>query len=158
MYLGLGSNCRPKEHLRAGLEALEREFGAVAVSPVYRSAAVGFEGEPFLNFCVRIATKMTPLELKQWLTRLEEKYGRKRNLPKFSDRTLDIDILLYGDRVGKIDGLELPRPDILKYAHVLKPLADLAPDRIHPATGRSLAGHWAGFSGDRGLEPVELRQ
>lgn len=158
VYLGLGSNCRPGEHLRAGLAALREKFDTVDVSPVYRSAAVGFVGAPFLNCCTRITTALAMTELKRWLTDLEVRHGRKRDLPKFSDRNLDIDILLYGDLVGPVDGLELPRPDILKYAHVLKPLVDLAPDLVHPLTGRTVAEHWSGFTGDRRLVAVELER
>lgn len=144
--------------MRAGLAALRETFDSVDVSPIYRSAAVGFVGAPFLNCCARITTALAVMELKRWLTDLEVRHGRKRDLPKFSDRNLDIDILLYGDLVGQVDGLELPRPDILKYAHVLKPLADLAPDLVLPLTGRTVAEHWSGFTGDRRLEPVELER
>ncbi len=155
-YLGLGSNQDPERNLRAGIAALERSFEAVAVSPVYRSAAVGFEGADFLNGAARITTTLPVTELKAWLTRLEDRYGRDRSKPRFSDRSLDIDILLFDDLNGRFDGLELPRDEILKYAHVLRPLADLAPELTHPATGRSFAEHWAEFSGDRSLERVDL--
>lgn len=153
VYLGLGSNVDPESHLRHGIVALRDVFGEIALSPVYRSTAVGFEGNDFLNLTARIDTEMSPGELKAWLAALEDRYGRRRDLPKFSDRTLDIDILLYDDQVANSDGggVELPRREILKYAHVLKPLADLAPDLVHPLTGRTMAAHWRDFSGDTGL-------
>ncbi|MDZ7790792.1 MAG: 2-amino-4-hydroxy-6-hydroxymethyldihydropteridine diphosphokinase [Xanthomonadales bacterium] len=157
VYLGLGSNRNPESNIRAGIRALYRNFANTAVSPVYRSAAVGFSGSDFLNCAARIDTDLTPNELKDWLTALEDEYGRDRSQPKFSDRTLDIDILLHNDKVGDFDGLTLPREEILKYAHVLKPLADLAPELRHPETGKTFSEHWEEFEGDRSLQETEIR-
>lgn len=151
VYLGLGSNVNARSNLASGLAELRERFGPVECSPVYRSTAVGFDGEDFLNACCRIRTDLEPAALKNWLTELEDRHGRRRDLPKFADRTLDIDILLHGNRVGDFDGLALPRGEILKYAHVLKPLADLAPELEHPETGRDFAAHWNRFEGDRNL-------
>jgi len=155
VYLGLGSNVDARNKLAAGVAALRERFGAVECSPVYQSEAVGFEGEDFLNACCRIRTDMQPEVLKAWLTELENRHGRKRDLPKFADRTLDIDILLVGNRSGRIGKLVLPRGEILKYAHVLKPLADLAPELRHPVTGKTFAEHWREFTGDRSLRKVD---
>lgn len=156
VYLGLGSNVDARRKLAAGVAALRERFGAAECSPVYRSTAVGFSGDDFLNACCRIETDLDPAALKAWLTELEDRHGRDRDLPKFADRTLDIDILLHGGHVGDFDGLSLPRGEILKYAHVLKPLADLAPDLVHPETGRTIADHWADFDGDRSLTVTDL--
>lgn len=156
VYLGLGSNIDARRMLPVGVAALRERFGEVACSPVYRSSAVGFVGSDFLNACCRIETDLEPLDLKRWLTELENRHGRDRDQPKFSDRTLDIDILLHGDRVGDVGGLVLPRDEVLKYAHVLEPMADLAPDLVHPETGRTFADHWAAFDGDRSLTLVDL--
>lgn len=156
VYLGLGSNRNAEANIRAGIRALYRQFAGTAISPVYRSAAVGFSGSDFLNCVARIETDLSPTELKRWLTDLEDAYGRDRSQPKFSDRTLDIDILLHDDKAGRFDGLTLPRGEILEYAHVLKPLADIAPDLKHPETGKTFAEHWEEFEGDRSLEPADL--
>ncbi|NBD96305.1 MAG: 2-amino-4-hydroxy-6-hydroxymethyldihydropteridine diphosphokinase [Gammaproteobacteria bacterium] len=154
VFLGLGSNQEPKRHLAAGIVALQHRFGDLRLSPVYRSEAVGFSGSDFLNAAARIRTELSVAELKDWLTDLENRHGRDRSQPKFSDRSLDIDILLHGDRVGTFDGLQLPRGEILEYAHVLKPLADIAPDLHHPVTGLTMAEHWRRFDGDRSLSPL----
>ena len=155
IYLGLGSNVDARNKLAAGVAALREHFGEAECSPVYQSEAVGFKGEDFLNACCRIEADMQPEALKTWLTDLEDRHGRKRDLPKFADRTLDIDILLFGDRVGRFGNLVLPRGEILKYAHVLKPLADLARDLKHPQTGKTFGEHWCEFDGDRSLEKID---
>lgn len=155
VYLGLGSNVDARRNLESGLDALRQRFGTITCSPLYRSEAVGFSGDDFLNACCRITTALDPVALKIWLTNVEDCHGRRRDLPKFADRTLDIDILLHGDRVGRHGETTLPRGEILKYAHVLKPLADLAPDLRHPVTGRTFAEHWSGFEGDRSIETVD---
>ena len=154
VFLGLGSNQEPKRHLAAGIVALQQRFGELQLSPVYRSEAVGFSGSDFLNAAARIQTEIGIAALKDWLTELENRHGRDRSQPRFSDRSLDIDILLYGDEVGNFDGLELPRGEILKYAHVLKPLADIAPALVHPLTGVTMGDHWQRFEGDRSLTPL----
>ncbi len=154
VYLGLGSNLDAERHIAAGFAALRGEFGDVLCSPVYRSPAVGFSGDDFLNAAARIRTDWSVGRLKDWLTALENTHGRDRSQPKFSDRSLDIDILLHGDKIGEYDGLVLPREEVLEYAHVLKPLADIAPSLRHPATGVSFAEHWQRFGGDRTLQAL----
>jgi len=145
-WLGLGSNVCAEKHIRAAIHALERDFGNVRLSPVYGSTAVGFDGDDFINLVARVETDMHPLQLRQYLRDLEDCYGRKRDVAKFSDRSLDIDILLYDDLVLLSPLLEIPRAEILKFPHVLKPLADLEPDLIHPSALRSMADIW-GSSG-----------
>jgi 2-amino-4-hydroxy-6-hydroxymethyldihydropteridine diphosphokinase len=156
-YLGIGSNVDADSHVRAGLAELRQHFGKIEISPVYRSRAVGFDGDDFLNLAACIQTDFQPLQLKQWLNDLENRYGRLRNVEKFSDRTLDIDILLYDDLYVRLPELSLPRGEILSFAHVLKPLADLAPDLVHPVMGVPIAQLWQQFQGQRdGLELYEI--
>jgi len=114
---------------------------------------VGFEGDDFLNAVARVSTDWGVGQIKRYLTELENQHGRDRNQPKFSDRVLDIDLLLYDDWMGEFDGLSLPRDEITRYAHVLKPLADLAPDLIHPGSDQNYATLWDAFTGDRSLMP-----
>jgi len=142
-WLGLGSNVNAETHIRAGIDALRETFGEISLSPAYSSTAVGFEGNDFINLVARVKTNMHPLELRQYLRNLEDRYGRQRDVPKFSDRSLDIDILLYDDLVLLSPVLEIPRAEILKFAHVLKPLTDLDPDLVHPSELCSMRDIWA---------------
>jgi 2-amino-4-hydroxy-6-hydroxymethyldihydropteridine diphosphokinase len=142
-WLGLGSNMDADSNIRAGIKQLQLDFENVALSPAYTSKSVGFDGDDFINLVARVETEMQPTQLRDYLRKLEDRYGRKRDVPKFSDRSLDIDILLYDDLVVFSPVLEIPRAEILKFAHVLKPLADLEPDLIHPIELRSLAEIWA---------------
>lgn len=156
-YLGLGSNVDAEHHIRIAIDALRNRFGAIEISPVYRSKAVGFEGNDFLNLAVRIETDLDPYQLRSFLRELEAEFGRDRDAPKWSDRTLDIDILLYDDLVVYDDKLEIPRREILKFAHVLRPLADIAETVSHPTQNQTLAQIRESLSLDEtGLTPVAI--
>ena len=143
VLLGMGSNINAENHIRGGINELKDKFEQVSLSPIYASASVGFEGNDFINLVARVETDLQPIELRNYLRDLEDRYGRKRDVPKFSDRTLDIDILLYDDLVVLSPLLEIPRAEILKFSHVLKPLADLDPGLIHPTERRSMTDIWA---------------
>ena len=140
--LSLGSNQQPERYLCAAAEALRQRFPGVRFSPVYRTPAVGFEGPDFLNAAAAIDSELDPFALNEWLHALEDANGRRRDVPRFSSRTLDIDIVYFDDRVLEGPGnLKLPRPE-LKFAFVLKPLVDLAPDFIDPVQGQTLDALW----------------
>jgi len=149
VWLSLGSNLEPEKHLRAALRELRARFGEIVVSPVYRFPAVGFDGPDFLNLAAGIDTDLSAGLLNDWLHALEDRHGRRRDVPRFSSRTLDADIVLFGDQVIKGPGnLEVPRPE-LKYAFVLKPLADIAPDVIHPILEKTIRQLWREFPADK---------
>lgn len=146
VYLSLGSNIEPEQRLTAAVRALRERFGAVILSPLYRTRAVGFEGDDFLNAAARIVTEMSPLDLNDWLHALEASEGRRRDVPRFSSRTLDVDMLLYDDLLLEGDGhLQLPRAELTQQAFVLKPMADIAPDLLHPTLGHTLIELWRAF-------------
>jgi 2-amino-4-hydroxy-6-hydroxymethyldihydropteridine diphosphokinase len=157
--LSLGSNLDPLRHLRIAVAALRERFGEgrVVVSPAYRFPAVGFDGPDFVNAAAVVETDLDPQALNDWLHALEDANGRDRSGPRYGDRTLDIDIVLFNDRV--IDGpghLRVPR-DELRHAFVLKPLAEIAPEMVHPGLGRTLQALWAAHAEhDVAFEAVAL--
>jgi 2-amino-4-hydroxy-6-hydroxymethyldihydropteridine diphosphokinase len=138
-YLSLGSNIDPERHLRAAVAELGGRFGAIDVSPVYRSAAVGFDGPDFLNLAIGLDSDLDAPALDAWLHALEDRHGRRREGPRLGSRTLDVDIVLFGDAV--VDGpgrLRIPRPE-LGEAFVLVPLCDIAPAALVPPDGVAVA-------------------
>jgi 2-amino-4-hydroxy-6-hydroxymethyldihydropteridine diphosphokinase len=158
-YLSLGSNIAPEVNLTRAVAALRARFGEVLVSPVYRTPAVGFRGPDFLNAIAVIDSDIHPFALNDWLHALELKQGRDRRDASYSDRTLDIDIIYFGDLV--LDGpgdFQLPRPE-LHHAFVLKPLADIAPTFVDPVRRMTLERLWAAhpeFSKPPQQVPLEL--
>lgn len=142
IYLSLGSNIDRYRHITAALDALKEQFGALAVSSVYESEAVGFDGSNFLNLVVGLDTDLSVAELSLVLKRIEDANGRNRSGPKFSPRTLDIDILTVKDLTGEIDGVILPREEITENAFVLLPLSELAPNELHPIEQKSYRTLW----------------
>ncbi|WP_051176377.1 2-amino-4-hydroxy-6-hydroxymethyldihydropteridine diphosphokinase [Luteimonas mephitis] len=141
--LSLGSNLEPEAHLRSAIAALRARFGQVRVSQVYRTRAVGFDGDDFLNAAAVVETDLEPEALDAWLHALEDAHGRDRSGPRFGDRTLDVDLVLYDEGVVEGPGhLRVPR-DELRHAFVLRPLAEIAPDAVEPRSGRTLAQLWA---------------
>jgi 2-amino-4-hydroxy-6-hydroxymethyldihydropteridine diphosphokinase len=157
VYLGLGSNINPEENLRLGIRELRWRFGPLDLSPVYRSRPLGFAGEDFLNMVIGLDTTEQVGALRELIDGIHDLAGRERGSGRFISRPLDIDLLLYGDTVVDAPGYRVPRPDILRYSFVLKPLSDLAPGLCHPETGRTMREHWQDFdAGSHPLTPVPL--
>lgn len=157
IYVGIGSNIDAEAMVTAGVHALEHEFDQLECSPVYRTAAVGFDGAPFLNLVCRFRSDHDVSTVDRLLHDIEDRHGRRRDGPKFSSRTLDIDLLLYDQQCLQQGSLTLPRDEILRYAFVLRPLADLAPELIHPQTGTSMISLWRKFdSQGQSLEHIPL--
>ncbi len=146
-YLSIGSNIKPRQHIRGALSKLEALYGCLLISPVYESRAVGFEGENFLNLAAGFDTDEDVHAINRSLALIEKEHGRKRDGNRFNSRTLDLDLLLYGDLI--IQENSLPRDEILKYAFVLQPLADIAPLERHPQTGERYADLWARFDSSK---------
>lgn len=142
-YISVGSNVDPEANIRQGLSMLGETYGALRLSPVYRSTAVGFEGDDFLNLVAAFETDAPVETVAEALDEIENRCGRIRNGIRFGPRTLDLDLILFGDLVIDQPGLKLPRDEILSYAFVLRPLADLEPGGLHPIEGRDYASLWA---------------
>ena len=159
VYFSLGSNVDPEKNLKLGIDELRRRYGKLGMSPVYRNKAVGFHGDDFLNLVVSCNARDYIEVIQAAIEEIHELAGRERRGKKFSSRSLDIDLLTYGDAVTDVPPVTLPRGDILKYAFVLKPLADLAPNDVHPVTGRTYGDHWAEmrtFRIEKSLREVDL--
>lgn len=151
-YLSLGSNIDAERWLSAAVAELRARFGALDVSPAYRSAAVGFDGPDFFNLAVGLDSDLGPEALNDWLHALEDRHGRVRGGDRYASRTLDVDIVLYDDLVLSGAGhLQIPRGE-LRHAFVLKPMADIAPGLRHPVSGQTMADLWAAFPA--GEEPL----
>lgn len=150
VLLNLGSNIEPERHTRKALQALRAlpGFALEKHSPLYHAPAVGFDGPPFVNCGVLGRWKGTLDELQQALRRLEDEAKRDRRAPRFSNRTLDVDLLLFGDFISAEKG-RIPRDELLEQAFVLRPSADVAPDWVHPVTGLTLSVHWQEWLRDK---------
>lgn len=151
VFLSIGSNIDPGQHIAAALHDLREQFGPLRVSSIYETAAVGFSGPPFHNLVVALDSDLEPQVIAGLCREIEERHGRTRNSQKFSSRTLDVDLILYGDTSLEKPNLHLPRDEITRYAFVLQPLAEIAPEHHHPVTGQTYAELWAAFD-QTGLE------
>ncbi|MFC2991255.1 2-amino-4-hydroxy-6-hydroxymethyldihydropteridine diphosphokinase [Halomonas tibetensis] len=156
--VSIGSNIERDHHVDACLDALANTFGKLEISRVFESEPVGFEdGRNFYNLVAAFESDWSVGELQAWCKRLEFANGRSKGSPKFSPRTLDIDLLTVGERVGEHDGVALPRDEITHHAFVLKPLAELLPEVKHPQSGETYAALWDGFEpGDQRLWAVDF--
>jgi 2-amino-4-hydroxy-6-hydroxymethyldihydropteridine diphosphokinase len=131
-YVSVGSNIDKEKNIEAGLNSLRKMFGELSVSRIYETAAVGFDGDDFYNLVVGFESDLSVHAIFQKLRDLEFIHGRLPNSQKFSPRSLDLDLLLFGDAIIDEGCLKLPRADIEKYTFVLQPLAELAPNLTHP--------------------------
>ena len=158
VYLGVGSSIERERYIVAGLDALQGLFGQVALSSVYDSEAIGFAGQPFLNLVAGVDTQLSPGQLARQLRQIEMKHGRPANATRFSARQLDIDILTHGQLTGTVEGVELPRAEILENAFVLCPLAELAGEAVHPTAAKTYLELWQGYDrGSQQLQKVDFR-
>ena len=154
VYVSLGSNIDPEKNLRLAVGELRRCYGAVRVSAVYRSKAVGFEGDDFLNLVAAFESDDSPQAICAGFEAIHNLAGRDRRSGKWESRPLDIDLLLYNELIVDERPVRIPRSDILEYSFVLRPLAELEPDLVHPVTGRTMLDHWQNF--DASSHPLEL--
>lgn len=144
-YISIGSNINKDEHIPASLRALAQTFGELAVSSIYETEAVGFTGDVFYNLVVGFDSDLEVKAVTKLLRQIELDNGRTRDSRKYAARTLDLDLILYGDLIINDGRLQIPRDEIEHYAFVLQPLAEIAPALKHPISGLCYAELWDQF-------------
>ena len=145
VYVSIGSNIEPAQHVRLAVAALQGRYGELIISSVYESESVGFAGENFLNLVVGFDTAQSVDEVNKSLHHIEDEQGRDRSGPRFSSRRVDLDLLLYDDLCMNAGKLVLPREEITENAFVLWPLAEIAPEVMHPLLHKSMSALWNEF-------------
>ncbi len=151
-YISIGSNIDKDRHIPSSLKALAERFGDLTVSSIYESEPVGFTGDTFYNLVVGFESDLDVKDIAKQLRQIELEHGRSRDSKKFTARTLDLDLLLYGDLIIRDGSLQIPRDEIERYAFVLEPLAEIAATLRHPVSHVCYADLWAAFN------KAELRQ
>ena len=144
-YISLGSNIDKQKNVISALDSLATQFSKLIVSSTFESGAIGFSGEPFYNLVIGFDSDLEVKSVAKILRQIEEDHGRTRSCKKFSSRTLDLDLILYGHLVISDGRLQIPRNEIELYAFVLEPLAEIAPDLKHPVSHKSYAELWHNF-------------
>lgn len=155
IFISIGSNEERSAKIRAARQALADAYGELLVSSVYESEAVGFDGPAFYNLVIGAQTQETPEQVDARLKAIEQANGRIRGCPKYSNRKLDLDLLLYDDLIQP-QGPQLPRAEITENAFVLWPLAEIAPNRVHPLRQESYAVMWQEYNQEQQLKPIEF--
>ena len=155
VYIGVGTNIEREKHANAAIEALSSMTKQCRVSPIYECESLGFDSTPFYNFVVELKTTESLADFSQLMRSLEMKWGRSPVAKKFQDRSLDLDILLFGNEVSLSSPI-VPREDIFKYPFVIQPLYDLAPDLIIPLDGRKVNDIWQNMNNLNALRKIEL--
>ena len=144
-FISIGSNINREHNISSALEVLQGQFGQLTYSSVYESAAAGFSGDAFLNLVISFYSEHDPVLIALQLKGIEADHQRIRTKEKFSSRTLDLDLLLYDQQVINTETLTIPHKDILDYAFVLEPLAEIAPERHHPVKDVCYQKLWQEF-------------
>jgi len=154
-YVGVGTNIERVKHSRAAIDEMSNLGDHIRVSAVYESAPMGFNSGSFYNFVIELNTTQTLTEFSHALRNIEFKWGRSSNAQKYQDRSLDLDILLFGNEISARSPV-VPREDIFKYPFVIQPLYDLVPDLVIPNDGRSVKKIWQKMDNFESLSIVDF--
>ncbi len=153
IYISIGSNIDREKNIQRAINLLVAHFSNIKCSNVYESEAIGFDGDAFYNLVVKTKTEESLETALDKLKEIERDCGRGdgSNKPgeKFAPRTIDLDLLLFGNKIFHTEHIDIPRMDITEYAFVLLPLSELAPDLQHPELKIKLAELWLSFTGDK---------
>jgi len=154
-FISIGSNIDKEIHIPSSINALKKQFDQVLCSSLYETEAVGFEGDDFHNLIVQFTSKLEVKAIAKILRQIELDHGRTRDSRKYAARTLDLDLILYGDLILTDGRLQIPRDEIEKYAFVLEPLAEIAPDLLHPVSHKSYSQLWNDYD-KKGLQQKKM--
>lgn len=155
VYVAAGSNVDAARNLQTALALLREVYAPLRISPAYRNQAVGFAGDDFINLVVGFSTADPVAQVRRQMQLIESRCGRPPNSPKWAPRTMDLDILLYGQLVSDAPGLVLPRPDLVRRPYMLRPMADIAPAVMHPTLHKTMCELWETFD-SQGHEMVSV--
>ncbi len=157
VYISIGSNVDAEANIRAAIIALKAKYGVLSISIIYKNRAVGFDGDDFLNLVVGLETEQSIVDFVDSLHQIEAAQGRLRDTEKFSPRTLDMDLLLFGNEVYQSEKISVPRDEITRYAFVLQPLSELVPGYFHPIENKTISELWTSFDqSEQDMTPVDL--
>lgn len=141
-FISIGSNIDKQKNIVSSLDALKKLFGKIELSSIYETAPIGFNGDNFYNLIVKFDSELEAKQVAKQLRQIELDHGRTRDCHKFSARTLDLDLILYGDQIINNGRLQIPRNEIERYAFVLEPLAEIAGQQLHPISHKSFQSMW----------------
>ena len=157
VFVAAGSNVEPEKNLARACAEIAHTWPDAHFSRAYRNVAVGFEGPDFINLVIGFSAAQPLHSVIEKLRGIETNCGRPRYAPKWASRTMDLDVLLFGDLVEKTTEYTLPRPDLLKRPYMLGPLAEIAADVVHPTERRTIGELWAAFDRDgHQMTPVHV--
>ena len=157
VFVAAGSNVEPEKNLARACAEIAHTWPDAYFSRAYRNVAVGFEGPDFINLVIGFSAAQPLHSVIEKLRGIETNCGRPRYAPKWASRTMDLDVLLFDDLVEKTSDYTLTRPDLLKRPYMLGPLAEIAPDIVHPTEHRTIGELWAAFDGNgHRMTPVHI--
>jgi len=154
-FISIGSNIDKEIHIPSSINALKKQFGETVCSSLYETEAVGFEGDDFHNLIVQFSSGLEVKAIAKILRQIELDHGRTRDSRKYAARTLDLDLILYGNLILTDGRLQIPRDEIEKYAFVLEPLAEIAPKTLHPISHKSYSQLWKEYD-KTGLKQIKI--